>query len=223
MHNGPTMNLAETLAASPAASLIMALNVGVSLLALYAAPALLDRNLLRPYWLTRRREYHTIVTSGVIHADLGHLLFNSLTFWFFGFALERRIGTAAFALLYLAGLLVSSLGTWWKHRRNPNYASLGASGAVLAVLFASIVYFPDQSIFIIPIPVPIPAPLFALGYLGWTWWSARNPSGRINHDAHLGGALTGLAFVALADPEALRQALAALPGLAALSGPGSSP
>ena len=206
--------LAAAIAANPAASLILALNVGVSLLALYALPWLLDRNLLRPYWLRRRHEYHTLFTSGVIHADLGHLLFNSLTFFFFGFALERRIGTAAFVVLYLAGLLVGSLGTWWKHRRNPQYSSLGASGAVLAVLFASILYFPDQSIFIIPIPVPIPAPLFAVAYLGWTWWSARNPGGRINHDAHLGGALTGLAFVALTDPATLQRALAQFAAMA---------
>lgn len=200
--------LAAAIAAHPAASLILALNVGVSLLGLFAMPGLIDRNLLRPFWLRRRHEYHTLFTSGVIHADLGHLLFNSLTFFFFGFALERRIGTPAFVALYLAGLLVGSLGTWWKHRRNPQYSSLGASGAVLAVLFASILYFPDQSIFIIPIPVPIPAPLFAIAYLGWTWWSARNPAGRINHDAHLGGALTGLAFVALTDPATLQRALA---------------
>lgn len=206
--------LAAHLAANPAASLIMALNVGVSLLALYALPRLLDRNLLRPYWLLRRREFHTLLTSGVIHADLGHLLLNSLTFLFFGFALERRIGTAAFVALYVGGLLVSSVGTWWKHRRNVQYSSLGASGAVLAVLFASILYFPDQSIFIIPIPVPIPAPLFAVAYLGWTWWSARHPTGRINHDAHLGGALTGLAFVVLTDPETARGALAQFAALA---------
>ncbi len=211
----PGNPLMSAIAANPAASLILALNVGVSVLALYALPWLLDRNLLRPYWLLRRHEYHTLFTSGVIHADVGHLLFNSLTFFFFGFALERRIGTPAFAMLYLAGLLVGSLGTWWKHRRNPQYSSLGASGAVLAVLFASILYFPDQSIFIIPIPVPIPAPLFAVAYLGWTWWSARNPTGRINHDAHLGGALTGLAFVALTDPATLKGALAALTRLAA--------
>jgi membrane associated rhomboid family serine protease len=67
------------------------------------------------------------------------------------------------------------------------------------VLFAAIVYFPEQSLFIIPIPVPIPAPLFALGYLGYSYWASKHPHGRINHDAHLGGALTGLAFVALTD------------------------
>ena len=201
------MNVGALVAGNPAASLILALNIGVSLLALYGLPAIIERNLLRPYWLQRRNEWHTLLTSGIIHADLGHLAFNSLSLYFFGFALERHIGTPAFALLYLVGLLLSSAGTWYKHRSDPDYASLGASGAVLAVMFASIVYFPDQSIFILPIPFPIPAPLFAVSYLAYTWWSSRNGRGRINHDAHLGGALTGLAFVALSDPGALRAAI----------------
>ena len=72
------------------------------------------------------------------------------------------------------------------------------------MLFASIVYYPDQSLFIIPIPVPIPAPLFAIGYVAYSWYSARHARGRINHDAHLGGAVFGLLFVALTDPAAFR-------------------
>ena len=75
------------------------------------------------------------------------------------------------------------------------------------MLFASIVYFPTQSIMIMPLPVPIPAPLFALGYLAYTIYAARVARGRINHDAHLGGALAGLAFVALSDPQAFAWAL----------------
>ncbi len=109
--------------------------------------------------------------------------------------------------LYFIGLVLSDLGTWVKHRNDADYASLGASGAILAVLFASIVYFPDQSLFIIPIPVPIPAPLFAVLYLAYSWWSSRQNRGRINHDAHIGGALTGLAFVAVTDPGAYRRLL----------------
>jgi membrane associated rhomboid family serine protease len=108
--------------------------------------------------------------------------------------------------------VLSDLGTYFKHRNNPEYASLGASGAILAVLFASIVYFPGQSLYIIPIPIPIPAPLFAVGYLAYTWWSSRQARGRINHDAHLGGALTGLAFVALTDPAALYRLIATVTG-----------
>jgi membrane associated rhomboid family serine protease len=104
-------------------------------------------------------------------------------------------------------LLASALGTWVKHRREPGYRTLGASGAILAVLFASIAYDPGSSIFILPIPVPIPAPLFAVLYLAFTWWSSRHGRGRINHDAHLSGALAGLAFVALVDPGVMARAI----------------
>jgi membrane associated rhomboid family serine protease len=94
------------------------------------------------------------------------------------------------------------VGTYFKHRNNPEYATLGASGAISAVLFASIVYNPTMNLQFILLPIPIPAPLFAVGYLAYTWWSARQNRGRINHDAHLGGALAGLAFVAVVDPQA---------------------
>lgn len=173
-----------------------------SLAGLYAAPQVIERSLFRPYWFLRRNQYETIVTSGFVHADLGHLVFNMLTYYFFAFPLERQIGPARFAALYLLALVVSDLGTWRKHRNDPQYASLGASGAISAVLFAAIVYFPWQKLFIIPIPVPIPAPLFAIGYVAYSWYSARHPRGRINHDAHLGGALFGLAWVLLTDPGA---------------------
>jgi membrane associated rhomboid family serine protease len=104
-------------------------------------------------------------------------------------------------VLYLAGLLLSHLGTWYKHRDKPEYASLGASGAISAVLFAAILYSPGQSLYILPIPFPIPAPLFAIGYLAYSYYASKHQTGRINHDAHLGGALTGLVFVALTDPQ----------------------
>jgi membrane associated rhomboid family serine protease len=184
------------------ALLIFVATIVASLVALYASPGLLERCLLRPYWLVRKRQYDTLVTSGFVHADLPHLLFNMMTFWFFAFPLEQRIGRAAFAVLYFAALVLSDLGTYVKHRNDPRYASLGASGAITAVLFAYIVYFPAQSLFILPIPFPIPAPLFAVLYLAYTWYSARNPQGRINHDSHLGGALFGLAFVLVTDPGA---------------------
>jgi membrane associated rhomboid family serine protease len=153
-----------------------------------------------------------MVTSAFVHADLPHLLFNAFTFWAFGFGLERSMGTAPFVGLYAFGLLVSSAGTWVKHRHDAGYATLGASGAILAVLFASIVYSPGQSIFILPIPVPIPAPLFAVAYLAYTVYASRQRRGRINHDAHLGGALAGIAYVALTDPAAIGRLLSRLLG-----------
>ncbi|HET9976740.1 MAG TPA: rhomboid family intramembrane serine protease, partial [Burkholderiaceae bacterium] len=86
-------NLAQ---GAPASALILALMIGASLVALYAAPTILERHLLRPYWLLPRRQFASIVTSGFLHADLPHLLFNAFTFWAFGFSLERAIGTPTF-------------------------------------------------------------------------------------------------------------------------------
>jgi membrane associated rhomboid family serine protease len=194
------------------ALVILALTCVVSLIGLYAAPQLIGRALFRPYWLVRRAEYVRLITSGFVHADIGHLLFNAITFYSFAFLLERYLGTPKFVMLYFAGLLFGNLGTYVRHRTDPNYCCLGASGAILAVLFASIVYFPSQRLLIIPIPVPIPAPLFALCYLAYSYYSSRQSRGRINHDAHIGGALTGLAFVAVTDPGAYRILLTATLG-----------
>jgi len=189
------------------ALLIFVVTLVASLAGLYAQPQVIERSLFRPYWFLRRKQYASIVTSGFVHADLPHLIFNMVTFWFFAFPLEKQIGPVRFAVLYVLGLVVSDLGTYFKHRNDPQYASLGASGAISAVLFAAIVYFPWMELFIIPIPVPIPAPLFAVGYVAYSWYSARQARGRINHDAHLGGALFGIVFVLLTDPAAFSQLL----------------
>ena len=100
-------------------------------------------------------------------------------------------------------MLASDLGTYSKHRHDPNYQTLGATGAVLAVLFASIVYSPSASILILPIPIPIPAPVFAVACLSYSYYASRHARGGINHDAHLAGAVAGIAFVALTEPTAL--------------------
>jgi membrane associated rhomboid family serine protease len=164
-----------------AAAIILALTVFISLAASWVAPRIIEWNLFRPYWFLRLRQYWTAIGSAFVHANLSHLLFNCLTFWFFAFPLERVIGS--------------------------DYACLGASGAILAVLFASIVYFPRQSIMLLPIPLPIPAPIFAVGYLLYSFYAGRHPQGRINHEAHFNGALAGLAFVALTDLPAWQRAL----------------
>lgn len=195
---------------APATLLILGINVLVSLLALTRVPQWLQRGVFRPYWFLRQKQYFTLVSSAFLHASGSHLLFNMMTLWFFGPSLESVMGTPRFVMLYAFGLVASSLGTWYKQRNNPDYACLGASGAILAVLFASIVYFPTQSLYFVLLPIPIPAPLFAVGYLAWSWWAGRHARGNVNHDAHFGGAIAGLLFVALADPGAWREALAKL-------------
>jgi membrane associated rhomboid family serine protease len=192
--------------ATPGSVLILGAIVLMSALALWVAPAILERNLLRPYWLLKRRQYDTIITSGFIHGDFGHLLFNGLTFYFFAPALEHRIGTARFVALYFIGLVLSSLGTVYKQRNNPDYAALGASGAILAVLFAYIVYYPKQMLYLY-FAIPIPAVVFAFGYVAYSWWASKHRRDNINHDAHLDGAITGLIFVGLTDFPAWSRAI----------------
>jgi membrane associated rhomboid family serine protease len=186
----------------PGATVIFVVTIATSLIGLFMAPKLIDRSLFRPYWFLRRKQYDTIYMSGFVHADVGHLFFNMLTFWFFAFPLEGYIGTVRFLVLYFLGLVVSDSWTYFKHRDNPEYASLGASGAIAAVLFAYIVYFPTTTLMILPIPVPIPAPLFAVGYVAYEYWAGRQQRGRINHDAHLCGAVFGVLFVLVTEPSA---------------------
>lgn len=187
------------------ASVIFLLTVGLSLIGLFVNAKLIDRFLFRPYWLARLKQYDTIFSSGFVHADLPHLIFNMVTFWFFAFQLENQIGTASFIILYLLGLSLSHGCTYHKHRNNREYASLGASGAISAVLFAYIVYFPTTSLFILPFPFPIPAVLFAVAYVAYSYWASTQQRGRINHDAHLCGAFSGLLFVAMTDISAFER------------------
>ncbi len=187
--------------AAPATLTILALTVIISLIGLYAYPKLVSACLFRPYYLQRSGQYHTLISSGLVHGSGAHLLFNMLSLYFFAPALEQAIGTPRFAVLYVLALVLSEARTYLKEKNNPQYAALGASGAVSAVLFAAIVYFPEQSIFILPIPFPIPAPLFAVCYLVYSWYLSNHGNDNINHNAHIDGAITGLLFVAVTDPQ----------------------
>ena len=186
-----------------AAAVIFAVTLGLSLFGLYQKPELIGRLVLRPYRVARGKDVETVITSGFVHGDLGHLLFNMVTFYFFCFPMERFLGSTRFLVLYGLGLALSSVCSIVKEKNNPGYATLGASGAISAVLFAYIIYFPLSTLLIFPIPFPIPAFLFAIGYLAYSMWASKQGRGNINHDAHLCGAVTGVAFVLVTDPGAL--------------------
>lgn len=191
-----------------AALALFFVTIGASLVALYGSARLLQIGLFRPYFFLRERQYDTLITSGFLHADLSHLIFNMVTFYFFAIPLAEFIGAPKFLLLYFAGLILSNLCTLRKHHKNPDYASLGASGAISAALFAYVMYFPTSKLYVFPIPFAIPAPLFAVAFVGYSYYAARHQRGRINHDAHLCGAISGVAFVLLSDPAIVTRLLA---------------
>lgn len=166
---------------------------------------LADRLVLWPPAIDRRREYDRLVTYGFVHADWMHLLFNMLTLYFFGrsieYAMVQITGTwLTYPLFYLAALVVSILPSYLKNQKNPNYISLGASGAVSAVLFAYILIDPWTRLYLFFIPIPIPAIFYAVFYVGYSIWMDRRGGDRINHSAHLAGAAFGVLFMVAMAP-----------------------
>ncbi len=128
--------------------IIILVTVAISYYA-WQNPAVMDKLILNPARVSQKNQYYRFITSGFIHADFGHLLFNMLTFWFIGEGIERLFGSLFgpngsfyFLALYVLGIIVSDIPTFLKHRNNSGYNSLGASGGVAAVLFAAVLYAP---------------------------------------------------------------------------------
>jgi len=192
------------LTASPVALVIFLFTIFTSLFTLFLRRDLYRMFLLHPWSFVREKRYYTLITSGLIHADMGHLFFNMFTFYFFAFPLELFLGHWQFAVLYGTGLALSDITTIARHRNNRDYYCLGASGAVTAVLFSYIVHNPTAGIMIMLIPIAIPAWLFAVLYLAFSYHAARRQRSHINHAAHLWGAITGLLMTAILHPSAYR-------------------
>ena len=169
--------------------------------------ALLERLILWPPAVERRKQYDRLLGYGFVHADWMHLIFNMITLWSFGTAVERVfsewITPVGYVLFYLSAIVVSILPTYITHRNDANYRSLGASGGVSAVLFAFILFDPWSTLIIFPIPVPIPAFLFAILYVGYSIWMDRRGTDNINHGAHLAGALFGVLFMVAMEPRVI--------------------
>ncbi len=158
-----------------------------------------------PPAITRDKEYYRLISYGLIHADFQHLLFNMFTLYFFGRAMEPlydgRLGPFGFVIFYVGGLVVSILPTYYKQRDNSRYQSLGASGAVSAVLFAYILLAPWSIIYVFFFPVP--AILYAALYVAYTFYMERQGMDSINHSAHLWGAAYGVLFTIIMEPRVI--------------------
>jgi len=192
----------EFLTLAPVASIIFVITILLSLLA-FSNDNLRGELTLHPYSVAKGEKLWTVITSGFIHNDWTHLLFNMFTYFFFAFQLEEIIGHWQFGLLYMASLILSDLPTIGKHKDDYWYRSLGASGAISAVLFSYILFNPMTKMIIFPLPIPIPAILYGVLYLIYCAYASRKSNDNINHDAHFFGALSGIMLTILLDHSAV--------------------
>jgi membrane associated rhomboid family serine protease len=184
----------------PVTFYIVAANVLISLSALYVYPSLIESGYLKPYRTVRKKTWYELLTSGFLHANIGHLFVNMFTLYFFGPVMEQVLGSSYFLGLYLTGLIAAGIPSVIKFKDDPNYATLGASGAVGSVLFAFIFLFPMEPIMLMLIPIPIPAFVFAILYLFYSMYASKQERGRINHEAHIAGAVWGVLYLMLFVP-----------------------
>lgn len=182
---------------------IILLTCIVSISSFYSAKQIDDLSMW-PYLVKEKRQYYRFITSGFVHGDFMHLAFNMFTLFFFGNFIEKMFlrvfnGKIYYLLFYILALMLSDLPTYIKHKNNPHYRTIGASGAVSAVVFAFILFSPWQKIIVFIIPMP--AIIYGAVYLGYTIYMSRRsgPSG-INHDAHLWGAVFGILFPLIFEP-----------------------
>jgi membrane associated rhomboid family serine protease len=191
------MNFTDT----PITFLLIVANVLFSIAGFYN-PSLLTKTIGWPYYSKRNKEYYRFISAGFLHADWMHLFFNMFTLFFFGQNLEIIFnlcfqgGTWLYLLLYFAGMFAADIPSYFKHQNDPNYRSLGASGAVSAVVFASIVFDPWSQLQLYGF-IKLSALLFAVIYVVYCVYMGKQNQDNVNHDAHLWGSVFGLVFTLL--------------------------
>ena len=199
---------------APITFILIAINVVISFIG-FSNENLINRFILWPYQMKRSNQYYRFVTSGFIHADWMHLIFNMFSFYFFGSAIEVYFsqyglgGNLSYLVLYFLSLVVSDLPSYFKNQDDYNYRALGASGAVSAVIFACILFQPWGTILIYFIPMPFI--VYAFAYVGYCVYMSKRNLGHVNHDAHLWGSLFGLVFtialIAVLEPQLFKPIL----------------
>ena len=184
--------------------------IGITCIVSYLAlnnEALFDKLKHNPYIENQNKEYYRMLTSGFVHGSWPHLLINMIVLYSFGEVVEYKFqeifgaskGELFFVLLYLSAIVVADLPTFNKHKGSPYFSSVGASGAVAALLFASILFSP-WSEFVLYFAIPVRAILFGVLYLIYSQWASRNQTDNVDHEAHFYGALYGALFTIALKP-----------------------
>lgn len=188
------MNISEF----PITAGLIAANVIYSLIG-FSNESFMEKSIMWPYGVLRNKQYYRFITSGFLHGDYLHLFFNMFTLYFFGRAVELYFsgyglgGNISYLVLYFAALIISDIPTFIKYKNAYHYRSLGASGAVSAVVFAAIVFNPWGTIYLYG-KLGISSLLYAVLYIFYCIYMGKRNQDNINHDAHLWGALFGFAF-----------------------------
>lgn len=188
-------------------TILIVITVIVSLWA-FSNAELFAKCLMNPFMVFKKKQYWRLISSGFIHGSYVHLGFNMFTFYFFGRNIEmvfaHMFGPSSiiiYILFYLSALIISDLPVAWKRKDQINYNSLGASGAVSAMVFASIIYFPLDKIYIMGI-IGLPGFIVGVFYVMYSYFQGKSMSDNINHEAHLYGALYGAVFAIAIEPSA---------------------
>ncbi|MDB5261689.1 MAG: protease [Adhaeribacter sp.] len=189
--------------------ILIIITVGVSMYA-WSNEDVMRQLIFHPFSVAKKNQYYRFITSGFLHADWMHLFFNMLTLYFFGEVVETvfiyqygyGIGILLYLLIYFGGMIVADIPTFIKHKTNYDYRALGASGAVSAIIFSSIIFSPTRDICLYMF-LCMPGFIFGLLYLIYSYYQAKRMGDNINHDAHLYGALFGFVLTILIMPGAL--------------------
>lgn len=162
-------------------------------------PPLQRAFLLRPYDV-RRGQIHRLLTNGWLHGDLWHFAVNMFTLYMFAGKVTEVLGEGRFVALYVSAVVASSIPTTLRHMRDRGYTSLGASGAVAAVMFSAILLHPKLKLAFFFVPIPVPAVVVAAGYLAYSAYRSWAADDNVNHDAHFAGAVYGSLFTYALEP-----------------------
>ncbi len=186
--------------------IIIAITVIVSVIA-FNNLELFDKLKFNPYLIKEHKQWWRFLSHALLHSDWMHLLINMYVLYSFSSIVEDKYyslfsyrGLLYFVLLYVGGILFSTVFDYSKQRSNPYYNAVGASGAVSAVVFSSILIFPGGSIFLFPIPFPLPSWVFGILYIVYSAYMGKKAKDNIGHNAHLWGAIYGVIFTAITIP-----------------------